>query len=169
MIGLPIGLLYANAMEWTLHRYVLHGKKLGKKRGAFWSFHFHRHHRQSRQNNFADPDYQKPLNEWNGQTKEALAVFALSAIHLPLAPIAPFFTAAVVYSGINYYRKHKRSHLDPEWAREHLPWHYDHHMALNQDANWCVTRPWFDIIMGTREPYVGTEREAKDRARRATA
>ena len=39
-------------------------------------------------------------------------------------------------------------------------------MGPNQDANWCVTRPWFDILMGTREPYVGTEREAQDEAKR---
>ena len=52
--------------------------------------------------------------------------------------------------------------------REHLPWHYDHHMGPNQEANWCVTRPWFDYVMGTREPYVGTLRESGDRARHAT-
>ena len=23
-------------------------------------------------------------------------------------------------------------------------------MNASQDANWCVTRPWFDYIMGTR-------------------
>ena len=23
-------------------------------------------------------------------------------------------------------------------------------MNTNQDANWCVTKPWFDYIMGTR-------------------
>lgn len=23
-------------------------------------------------------------------------------------------------------------------------------MNANQNANWCVTRPWFDYIMGTR-------------------
>jgi hypothetical protein len=31
-----------------------------------------------------------------------------------------------------------------------IPWHYDHHMNSNQDANWCVTKPWFDYILGTR-------------------
>lgn len=39
-----------------------------------------------------------------------------------------------------------------------------------QNKNWCVTRPWWDEIMGTRVPYIGTEREARDlekRARRA--
>ena len=45
-------------------------------------------------------------------------------------------------------------------------------MGPNQHANWCVTRPWFDHIMGTREPFVGTEQElqsATKRARRAPA
>ena len=39
-------------------------------------------------------------------------------------------------------------------------------MGPNQDANWCVTWPWFDQLMGTREVYAGTEREAADMARR---
>ena len=68
---------------------------------------------------------------------------------------------------MRYYRVHKRAHLDPEWAKVHLPWHYDHHMGPNQNANWCVTRPWFDHLMGTREPYLGTERAAQDAAKRA--
>ena len=80
--------------------------------------------------------------------------------------MAPFFVGTLAYSAWNYYRKHKRAHLDPEWARANLPWHYDHHMGPNQHANWCVTRPWFDVLMGTRQPYAGTEREAKDRAKR---
>lgn len=35
-------------------------------------------------------------------------------------------------------------------GKKRIPWHYDHHMNSNQDANWCVTRPWFDYVMGTR-------------------
>lgn len=34
--------------------------------------------------------------------------------------------------------------------KKRIPWHYDHHMTSNQNANWCVTKPWFDYIMGTR-------------------
>lgn len=37
-----------------------------------------------------------------------------------------------------------------EWGRRAIPWHDDHHMNTAQDANWCVTRPWWDYIMGTR-------------------
>jgi hypothetical protein len=39
-------------------------------------------------------------------------------------------------------------------------------MGPNQHKNWCVTKPWFDIIMGTRVPYAGTPREAADIAKR---
>src|SRR6202451_4673213 len=75
------------------------------------------------------------------------------------------FVAAVEYSALRYYRVHKRAHREPGWAREHLPWHYDHHMGPNQDANWCVSWPWFDWVMGTREHYVGTARDRRAGAR----
>lgn len=164
MIGIPIGLALSNAGEWAVHKYILHG--LGTKKGSFWSFHWHTHHRNARRSGHLDPDYNGTVFRWNGQGKEALALVASAASWLPLAPVAPFFTATMIYSMVNYYRKHKRAHLDPEWAREHLPWHYDHHMGPNQHANWCVTRPWFDIIMGTRRPYVGTAKERRDREKR---
>lgn len=166
MIGIPLGLAYANAGEWLIHKYVLHGA--GRSRKSFWSFHWLDHHRVSRIKGFRDPDYEKSVFHANAQGKEAALLAGAALAHLPLLPVAPFFTGTVLYSIANYYRLHKKAHLDPEWAREHLPWHYDHHMAPNQDANWCVTKPWFDHLMGTREPYVGTERERLDRER-ATA
>ena len=165
MIGFPLGLLYSNAGEWFLHKYVLHG--LGKRRQSMWSFHWHEHHRNSRRHGFRDPDYERMRHGWNARGKETLGVATMAMMHLPLLPVAPFFTAAICYSAVNYYRVHKRSHRDPEWAREHVPWHYDHHMGPNQDANWCVTRPWFDILMGTREVYIGTERFSRDERKRA--
>ncbi len=165
MIGFPIGLLYANAGEWFIHRYVLHGR--GKRRSSMWSFHFHEHHQASRRNDMVDPDYERPVFGWHAQGKEFAGLLGLCALHAPLFPVAPGFTAAVWLSAANYYRWHKRSHEDPEWAREHLPWHYDHHMGPDQDTNWCVSWPWFDWVMGTRVPYVGTEQEKRDRERRA--
>jgi len=165
MIGIPIGLVYANASEWVLHKYVLHG--LGKRRKSFWSFHFFEHHRASRKNGMRDKAYQSKHLRIDARTKEALGLVALCGIHAPLFPVAPLFTSTLWYSAARYYRVHKRSHLDPEWARENLPWHYDHHMGPNSECNWCVSRPWFDHIMKTRVPYVGTERELRDRARRS--
>lgn len=165
MIGIPLGLLYANASEWLIHKHVLHGA--GRSRKSFWSFHWLEHHRAARLNEFYDEDYERPVVGNHAQGKEAMALVGAALLHAPLFPVAPFFTATTVYSMWNYYRKHKKAHLDPEWARENLPWHYDHHMAPDQDANWCVTKPWFDHLMGTRQPYVGTQREREDRERAA--
>lgn len=164
MIGIPLGLLAANATEWMVHKYVLHG--LGKKKSSFWSFHWHEHHAESRTNAMADPHYNRSVFGKHSQGKEAAALVGAAIAVAPLFPVAPFFVGTAWYSTLNYYRKHKRSHQDPEWAREHLTWHYDHHMGPKQDANWCVTRPWFDILMGTRVPYAYTEREARDISRR---
>ncbi len=33
MWGVPVGLLYSNALEWVIHKYVLHG--LGRDRQSF--------------------------------------------------------------------------------------------------------------------------------------
>lgn len=170
MLGIPIALLASNATEWFVHKYVLHG--LGKKKDSFWAFHWHEHHGTSRRNGMHDEHYEKSVFGKHSQGKEAAALVAGGILLAPLFPVAPFFTMTAWYCGYNYYRQHKRSHLDPEWAREHLPWHYDHHMGPKQDANWCVTKPWFDHLMGTRVPYVGTEREKKDverKQRRAAA
>ena len=156
MIGIPIGLLYANASEWFIHKYVLHG--VGKKKSSFWSFHWSEHHRAARKNKFRDPDYERSVFGKHAQGKEALAVVGLMVAHAPLFPFAPYFTATVMYSALNYLHKHKKAHLDPAWAKEHLRHHYDHHMGSEQDANWCVTQPWFDHIMGTRIEYEYDER-----------
>ena len=165
MIGIPLGLAWANVTEWLTHKYVLHG--MGVKKGSAFDYHFHEHHRAARKQGHYDPGYHRSLLGWHAQTKEVLALVAAAAVYIPIAPIAPFFTGAVWWSVWNYYKVHKKAHLDPEWARTHLPWHYDHHMGPDQHKNWCVTKPWFDIVMGTRVPYVGTPREAADRAKRA--
>ncbi len=165
MLGIPLGLALVNATEWAVHKYILHGR--GKNPKSFWKFHWHEHHRAARQHGHVDDAYTKGILNWNGQTKEAAALVAGAIAVAPLLPVAPFFVGAVWYGAVNYYRKHRRAHLDPKWAREHLPWHYDHHMGPNQHKNWCVTRPWMDWVMGTREPYVGTERETRDLAKRA--
>lgn len=161
MIGIPLGLLYANAGEWLIHKHLLHG--LGKNRKSFWSFHWHEHHNESRKQEMVDGHYLAPLfRGWNAQTKEAVALLAGLAVHAPVAPVAPFFYGTLLYATWRYYKVHKRAHLDPEWAKENLPWHYDHHMGPEQDANWCVTHPFFDWVMGTREEYLGTDKHESD-------
>jgi hypothetical protein len=151
MIGIPLGLLASNAGEWFIHKYVLHG--LGKNKKSFWSFHWHEHHRESRKNDMIDPQYTRSLFSWQAQTKEAAALAVGAVMMAPFFPVAPFFTGTVWYRMAAYYRIHKRAHLEPGWAKENLPWHVDHHMGTNQDANWCVTHPFFDHVMGTRKKF----------------
>src|SRR5690606_9790043 len=57
--------------------------------------------------------------------------------------------AELLWYDMSNYR-HRRAQLEPELEKKKLPLHYDHHMNSNQDANWCVTKPWFDYLLGTR-------------------
>lgn len=149
MIGIPLGLMTANAFEWFMHKHVLHEQ--GRDKSNFWAFHFHEHHKVVRKNEYHDPNYFKfPLGR-HAQGKEAWGLIAAGVAVAPLFPVAPFYVGTLWYCAANYYRVHKKSHMDPAWGRANIPWHYDHHMGRNPDANWCVTRPWFDYVMGTRE------------------
>jgi len=151
MLGIPMGLAASNAGEWFIHKYWLHG--LGRNKKSFWAFHWHEHHREAYRNDMVDPQYQRSLFTWSPQGKEALALVVGAAAMAPVFPVAPFFTGTVWYRMWRYYQEHKKSHLDPAWARDHLPWHVDHHLGKDQNANWCVTHPWFDYVMQTRKPY----------------
>lgn len=164
MLGIPVALALSNAGEWFIHKYVLHGQ--GRRPDQFWGFHLHRHHGTTLRTGGADPDYTRPWWKESARRREVLGLSFLVVPFLPIAPVAPLFVGTLGVCALRYYRAHKHAHLDPAWAREHLPWHYDHHMGPDQEANWCVTNPWFDRVMGTRKPYVGTEDEARDEARR---
>lgn len=155
------GMIYGQWLEWFLHKNLLH--KIGKKRGSAFSYHFHKHHRTSRQHLFRDHNYEQ---HGIGMRKEIRDLGLLFVLHLPLLFVVPFFLAGSVLQAILYFTLHRKAHLDPEWCKRHLPWHYDHHMAPNQDANWGVTTDWIDRIMGTKQVYLGTEKERRDTIRR---
>jgi hypothetical protein len=150
-LGIPVALALSNAGEWYIHKYWLHGR--GRDKASFWAFHWHEHHREARTHDMVDHQYQESVFSWSPQGKEALALSAGALALVPLFPVAATFTATLWYRMWRYYVVHKKSHLDPAWAREHLPWHVDHHLGKNQNANWCVTHPWFDYVMQTRKPY----------------
>ena len=151
------GLLYANLLEWILHKYVLHG--LGKNKKSSWSSHWHTHHKKSRQNGFIDDDYKK--KGWNESTsREKSGLIFLAILHLPILFVSVVFYFGVLIGAFRYYYVHKKSHLDPEWAKKNVPWHYEHHMGKNQDANWGITTDWVDRLLGTRVKY--NDRRAKD-------
>ena len=146
--------LYGHIMEWVLHKHVLH--RFGTSSSHILSFHFQEHHRNSRKNEFYDSIYER--FRWDAGGKELLALWLLNIAHLPLITVAPWFVMTNMISSFHYHRIHKRAHLDPEWAKAHVPWHYDHHMGKNQHANWGVRSDVIDRVMGTRIVYTTVER-----------
>lgn len=146
------GILYANLTEWIMHKYVLH--YLGRDKKSRFAFHWHVHHRTARIKKYKDPEYEKWW--WDKNTARPSEVFSLGALVLGQIWIVfflPVFYIVCAFWAFLYYFMHKKSHLDPEWAKRWMPHHYDHHMGINQNANWCVTFPIWDYILGTRIKY----------------
>jgi sterol desaturase/sphingolipid hydroxylase (fatty acid hydroxylase superfamily) len=143
-----LGVVVENAGEWFFHRYVLHG--LGRRPGSMWAYHWHEHHRLARAHQMLDPDYQGWPLHWNTQGKEALFLLSIIALHLPLIAWFPGYVAGMFLGLAVYYVKHRKAHLDADWAKVRLPWHYEHHLSAGVEGNWCVSWPWFDWLMGTR-------------------
>lgn len=148
MLGFPVALVTVNGFEWYAHKYWLHEYPARHRNSVFFS-HI-RHHKRVRLDGFHDESYRHSMLSNQEIYIEKTLLIGLCAATTTVAPVAPFFTLGTYYGAWQYWRKHRKAHLNPEWARRHLPWHYDHHMNTNQNANWCVTRPWFDYLMGTR-------------------
>lgn len=170
MLGIPIGLAVFGYGEWATHKYLLHG--LGRDKRSRFAFHYHDHHQAVRRHGGYDPAYEGPVWSTPTQAREAIGLTVIALAHAPLLPVAPFYVGTVWYCLARYRRDHRRAHLDPAWARDHLPWHYDHHMG-DQDRNFGVVWSWVDAIAGTREKFIGTDRErelhGKHAARAETA
>lgn len=151
MIGsLTLAFTYANLMEWGIHKYILHGKRFGKKKGTFWAFHWGDHHKACRKNGNRDVSYETLRFTLNPQTKELLGLLFGALLHLPLAFVWPWFYAGVVLYMGAYWYFHRKCHVDVEWGKKWMPGHYYHHMGRNQDTNWNIFCPLFDILFRTR-------------------
>ena len=148
--GLSSAFIYANFMEWCIHKFVLHGKHFGKKKGTFWSFHWRDHHKTCRKNGNHDVSYDELRFIWNSQTKELLGLLIGGLLHLPLVFLwPPFYTGLVLYMAAYWYF-HRKSHTNVEWGKKWMPGHYAHHMGKNQDTNWNIFYPIFDVLFRTR-------------------
>ena len=143
VIGILLGFLYANFLDWGVH--ILLHKPKGKSR---FKFHW-KHHGVARRNKNEDPDYKLKL--FHNETYLTLLGITL---HLPLFYVwLPFAATAVAY-GLIYIFLHRMTHTYVEFFKKWMPWHYEHHMGKNQNANWCVICPLMDHIMGTREKWL---------------
>jgi len=147
-----LGVLVGNGVEWLTHKFILHG--LGRRRSSAFSFHWHGHHRTVRKLAYLEPDYLKPWYDWNGRTKEIAGLAFLAALCAPVSLWAPVLYGTLVVWTFLYYHLHRLSHLNPEFGKRWMRWHYDHHMGPNQNSNWGVVLPLWDILLGTRIHYV---------------
>lgn len=141
-----LGLLVANAGEWVIHRFLLHG--LGQKPDSFWSYHLYEHHSIARKSKMLDAGYKKWPMLWNSQCKELLVLVCILLINLPFFWWANGYACAIYFSVFLYYIVHRQAHCHLEWAKAYLPWHYRHHL-INDNADWCITHPLFDYLMNT--------------------
>ena len=147
-----IAWLYGHIMEYSLHRWLLH--KWGAKKGRLLSFHFYGHHSSARLNSFKDSAYSGIPLRFDAAGKELFSLLLILGIHFPLFAYFPWAYWTLVFSSCSYYYTHRRSHQDPEWAKKKIPWHYDHHMALNQNKNFGVRSDLIDKVLGTRQRYL---------------
>ncbi len=76
-----LGLLVANAGEWIIHRYLLHG--LGQNPDSFWAYHLYEHHSIAKKFKMLDEGYQKWPCLWNSQAKELLVLSGILILNLP--------------------------------------------------------------------------------------
>ena len=148
---------YVKVAENLAHKYLLHD--LGKDKESFWSFHFHYHHKAAIKYGMLDPAYFEPWWLNASRAKEVLALFGAFLVHIPLALKYPYFVAGIGAGIGEYYYKHKKAHLDPEWALEHMRNHVLHHLH-DQNKYWGVTSGAVDKILGTA-PEISPEEWTK--------
>jgi hypothetical protein len=68
-----------------------------------------------------DPGYQSlMLTTWNAQTKELAMLAGIVQLHVLLLILFPLFTCTVYASLMLYCYKHRKAHLNPTWAKQHL-------------------------------------------------
>ena len=155
ILQMAIAWVYSHVLEYTLHRWWLHNRK----RKHWFRDHFGNHHRIARKNWMFDHRSHDPISVRNDREIKGLILLAL--LHSPVAIWFPWAYLVLVYSALAYFVVHRRAHQDFRWARENLPWHYDHHVG-QQNMNWGVRLPWVDWIAGTRVEYKGTPREERE-------
>ena len=144
--------LYATFLEWAIHKYVLHG--LGKNKNSWFNFHWHSHHKTCRKNKYEDKNYSTFLSL--PVRREILGLYALLMVHMPIYFVSQYVFYTLMVCVLRYFYVHQKSHLDVEWAKKNIPWHYDHHMGKDQDANWGVTTDIWDTILKTRKKGINT-------------
>ena len=129
--------IYMSFLEWSLHRWLLHNIN-----GPFKT-HILDHHKYAAKN-MIDSDY---FTKYFGKN-EFLGSIIISIIHLPIIYFTFYGYFTVIFYIILYFYFHRKSHINKDWAKKWLPWHYTHH-CVNVKKNFGIIHPLFDIIFFT--------------------
>lgn len=147
--GIPAGYVYGVVMEWVVHNLLYH--QLAMRVGAPIDFHLKDHHRATSVGRGVDPSFARRGIRWDARGREVGGLLLLLVLHAPAAVVAPlFYVTLLVHSArcvvslrepaplsspcpapgrTGSLRRvaaiHTRAHRDPDWCREHLPWHSD--------------------------------------------
>ena len=143
VISFIAGYIYGHFFEYFAHKHILHNYKDFK---VFFKNHFGRHHKVARSNHMFDSAYSALSSRANFFEIKSLSASVI--IHLPIALLSVGFFSAVVFSAVEYYIIHRKSHTDIEWCKKNLPWHFSHHIG-NQNKNFGIRSNFVDKIMGT--------------------
>ena len=137
VIEVLVAILYANLLEYVIHRYLFHG--LGKSSSSMFAFHLRDHYIIARKNGFTDKRISR---------KEIISILAAILIHSPLAYLSPVFFYSVSTYGLLFVVIHNTLHYYPAFAKRFFWWHWNHHMR-NQNKSWAVVIPIIDILTKT--------------------
>jgi len=119
-------------------------------------------------NAMRDPGYERSLLEWNPQSKRSRRSRPASRWHCPSSRSRRSSPGPLAWSALHYYRVHKRSHTDAQWAREHLPWHYAHHLGATRTPTGASRDPG-STGHGNRAGHAGVWSQTGRRHRRRSA
>ena len=134
---------YGHILEYFLHR-VMHDFKHFP---FFFKHHFGGHHKISRKNEMRDESYDNIYTK--SSLFECLGLLIGMIVHLPIVFFFPFFYITLLASAGQYYWMHRKSHIDVEWGKNKMPWHYKHHMSKDQHSNWGVRSNMIDVLLKT--------------------
>ena len=146
LIGLAIGLVWANAFEYFYHRYLLH-----HTRGTLGKGHILHHITSGKENEVEhltfgeSPLYVMLLFSTNGSP----VILADLLWRFPLAPgILLGFTAYFIAVEEIHWRIHRGGWLPPG-LRAAISYHLDHHDI--PEGRYNVFFPLFDMLLGTAQ------------------
>ena len=144
ILQIIIAWFYSHIFEYVVHKYLLHNHKR-----FFFAFknHFGKHHKIARKNDMYDHNYNSIISS----KFEICGLLIAALIHLPILFFFPYAYYTLVFALITYYIVHRKSHTDVLWGKKWLPWHYAHHMDLNQHINWGVRLPIIDMLTKTSD------------------